>query len=108
MDWTKAKNETIREWKRIRTAIDSDEAVTVLADINAECDLCRTAKDAAEDSSHRCESCFGFQQFGGCYPANLAMSELVVDKDWPKLRVLVDDFIETLEGVDTGTGSHDA
>jgi hypothetical protein len=101
MHWDQARSRTIQEWKRIRSAIGSDEELAILTDINAECDLCRTARDAAQDSAHRCEACLGFQQFGGCYSANLAMSELVMDKDWDGLRKLVDDFIVALERLDT-------
>ena len=104
MDWKDAKDGTIQEWKRIGTSIGSAEEVVLLADINAVCDLCRAASDAAEDSSHRCESCLGFKELGGCRDANLAMTELVMDKDRDGLRVLVDEFLAALESLDTTHG----
>jgi hypothetical protein len=101
MDWKEALDGTIRDWKQIRASIGSGEEVALLADINAECDLCRVASSASETSLHRCESCLGFQSFGGCHQANLAMTEMVIDKDWDRLRTLVDDFIVVLEDIET-------
>ena len=105
MNWEEAKQRTIAEWRRIRSTIGRDDETRLLADINAECDLCRKASDVAEDPSERCESCLGFQQFGGCHEANLAMSELVMGKDLERLTVLVDDFIEKLESIETSRSS---
>jgi hypothetical protein len=104
MGWEEAKAGTLREWRRIRASIGSAEEIDLLADINAVCDLCQVASEEAADDADRCESCLGFQQFGGCQEANLAMSELVMDKDWDGLRRLVDDFVIALESLDTGSG----
>jgi len=104
MDWKESIQGTIRQWRKIRASIGRGEDVVLLADINAECDLCRAASDVAEDSAHRCESCLGFQEFGNCREADLAMSELVMEKDWDGLRVVVDDFIGALEGLETTKG----
>ena len=104
MDWEEARTGTLREWKRIRASIGTAEEVELLADINAVCDLCRVADEEAQRAGDRCDSCLAFQQFGGCQEANLAMSEMIVGKNWDGLRGLVDDFIAALAGIDTGHG----
>ena len=107
MDWEEARNGTLREWERIRASIGRAEEVALLADINAVCDLCRVASEEAGEGGDRCASCLGFEQFGGCQEANLAMSELVVAKDWDGLRGLVDNFIEALTNLETGSDAGD-
>jgi hypothetical protein len=104
MDWEEARTGTLREWQRIRDSIGIAEEVELLSDINAVCDLCEVATEEAGEEGDRCASCLGFQQFGGCQEANLAMSEMVVDKNWDGLRDLVDDFIKALTSLDTGHG----
>lgn len=101
MDWQEAKDSTIRDWRRIRDAIGTAEEFELLTDINAVCDLCEVAKAEAAGEPGRCGYCLAFQQFGGCQAANLAMSEMVVDKDWEQLGDLVDDFIAALETTET-------
>ena len=107
MDWEEARTGTLREWERIRASIGQAEEVELLADINAVCDLCRVASEEATSAGDRCASCLGFEQFGGCQQANLAMSEMVVAEDWEGLRGLVDDFIEALTNLDTGPDAGD-
>jgi hypothetical protein len=101
MDWEEARTGTLREWERIRASIGKAEEVELLADINAVCDLCQVASEEARHAGERCASCLAFQQFGGCQDANLAMSEMVVDKNWDGLRGLVDEFIVALRDLDT-------
>ena len=105
MDWREAKDSTIGDWKRIRDAIGTAEELELLTDINAVCDLCVVAKAEAAGEPDRCGYCLAFQQFGGCQAANLAMTEMVMDKNWEKLGALVDGFISALEAVDTEAGN---
>ena len=107
MDWEEARTGTLREWRRIRASIEEADEITLLADINAVCDLCRVASEEAIEAGGRCESCLAFRQFGGCQDASLAMSELVMDEDWDGLRGLIDEFITALADLETDNGRGD-
>ena len=100
MDWQEARDGTLEVWRRIHDAIGTAEELDLLTEINAVCDLCEVATSEAAGRPDRCGYCLAFQQAGGCRSASLAMSEMVVDKDWDGLRGLVAEFISTLEAVD--------
>lgn len=100
MDWQEARDGTLAVWRRIRDAIGTAEELELLTEINAVCDLCDVATAEAAGAPDRCGYCLAFQQVGGCRAASLAMSEMVVDRNWVGLRELVDDFIAELESVD--------
>ncbi len=100
MDWTEAKEGTLELWRNIRRMLDEPDEMSLLTEINAMCDLCERAKEQDSDSLDMCRSCLAYQQFGGCRGVNLEMSERCVARDWEGLRVLIDDFIVNLEGVE--------
>jgi len=100
MDWNQALRTTIRQWQVIRDSIGSAHEIELLTEINAVCDLCEKARDesCAETGApfDRCQYCRAFQQFGGCQEISARMSEAVVEKDWPRLRSLVDETVRAL------------
>lgn len=100
MDWRQARDKTLERWRGLRESIGQADEVDLLVEINVIGDLCRKARDVAEDPVGRCEYCLAYQQFGGCHGANLEMSERVVEHDWEGLRLLVDRFIDQLEAIE--------
>ena len=101
MDWQEARESTIELWQGIAKAVDRQDPVELLTEINAVCDLCFAAHEQAPAALDRCRHCLAFQQFGGCREVNGLMSEKVVEKDWDGLRELIDQFISLLEGLET-------
>ena len=96
MTWKEAINGTVRQWTTIRDAIGVAEPVDLLAEINAVCDLCEKSEAEAGSAIERCRYCLFYQQFGGCQEMSGRMSEAVIEKDWDRLRLLVDQMIEGL------------
>lgn len=100
MDWNQAMRSTIRQWEAIRDSIGSAHEIELLTEINAVCDLCEKARTeaCAETGApfDRCQYCLAFQRFGGCQEISARMSEAVVEKDWPRLRHLVDETLHAL------------
>lgn len=100
MDWNQALRSTIRQWEAIRSCIGNAHEIELLTEINAVCDLCEKAEE--ESCAHtgffydRCRYCIAFQAFGGCQEISARMSEAVVQKDWPRLRHLVDETLHAL------------
>jgi hypothetical protein len=101
MDWNQALRSTIRQWEAIRDSIGSASDVELLTEINAVSDLCEKAREEsiAETGApfDRCQYCIAFQQFGGCQEISARMSEAVVEKNWPRLRQLVDETLRALK-----------
>lgn len=94
MTWKEAQESTIRQWEAIRDAIGTADTVTLLAEINAVCDLCEKSDEVKGDAPfERCDYCLFYQQFGGCREVSARMSELVVEKRLAEVRALVDDMI---------------
>ncbi|HET9227100.1 MAG TPA: hypothetical protein VFR31_10560 [Thermoanaerobaculia bacterium] len=94
MTWKEAQESTIRQWEAIRDAIGTADTVTLLAEINAVCDLCEKSDDAKGNIPFgRCDYCLFYQQFGGCSEVSARMSELVVEKRLAEVRALVNDMI---------------
>lgn len=104
MDWKDARTSTIELWQGISKAVDREDQVELLTEINAICDLCVAAHEEAPAALDRCQHCLAFQQFGGCREVNGLMSVKVVEKDWDGLRKMIDEFISLLESVDTPAG----
>ncbi len=101
MDWQEAKELTLRQWRDLRSSIDSMDELQLLKEINAVNELCEKAKEQAHGEMNRCNYCIAFHQFGGCMGVSLQMSECAVDGDRDRLRALMDDFILQLEGLAT-------
>lgn len=109
-NWQTAKQETLALWLRIREMVDDPDEIELLTEINAICALCEVAKaddsevaDSEADDSEvhgRCAHCLAYQQFGGCGAVNGEMSELVAERDWNGLSVMVDRFVESLRGLE--------
>lgn len=94
MTWKEAQEGTIRQWEAIRDAIGVADTVTLLAEINAVCDLCEKSDEAKGDVPFgRCDYCLFYQQFGGCSEVSARMSELAVENRLDEVRALVDDMI---------------
>lgn len=100
MDWNQALRSTIKQWEAIRDSIGTAHEIELLTEINAVCDLCEKAREesCAETGFFydRCRYCIAFQQFGGCQEISARMSQAVVEKDWPRLRNLVDETLHAL------------
>ena len=102
-EWRAAQEETIKLWLKIRDMVEEPDEVTLLTEINAICDLCDVAQEAAPQPFGRCERCIAYQQFGGCHGINGEMSERVVEHDWEGLLVLIDRFIDNLRSLELPT-----
>ena len=96
MNWTEAIDGTVRQWNQIRNSIGTASEVELLTEINTVCDLCAKSEEEAGSGIGRCEKCLFYQQFGGCRELSARMSLAVVEKDWDRLRHLVD---ETVRGM---------
>lgn len=96
MTWTDAIQGTIRQWTDIRAAVGVADTVTLLTEINAVCDLCEKSEAEAGNGIERCRYCLFYQQFGGCQEVSGRMSEAVVEKDWDRVRHLIDETIHGL------------
>jgi hypothetical protein len=96
MNWTEAIEGTRRQWTAIRDSIGRADEVELLTEINAVCDLCEKAEEEEGSGIGRCRRCLFYQQSGGCQDLSARMGEAVVEKDWDRLRQLVD---ETLHGL---------
>lgn len=105
LDWQAAKEETLALWLKIRGMVAEPDELELLTEINAICDLCDVAQDAAPQVFGRCERCLAYQQFGGCHGINGEMSERVVEHDWEGLLVLVDKFIDNLRALEVPSPS---
>lgn len=99
MNWTEAIEGTVRQWNAIRNAIAEADEVELLTEINAVCDLCEKAEEEQGSGIGRCERCLFYQQFGGCKDLSARMSEAVVEKDWDRLRELIDETIRGLKSL---------
>jgi hypothetical protein len=97
MTWTDAIQGTIRQWTDIREAVEVADTVTLLTEINAVCDLCEKSDTEAGNPIERCRYCLFYQQFGGCQEVSGRMSEAVVEKDWDRVRHLIDEMIHGLQ-----------
>ena len=94
MTWKEAQEGTIRQWTWIRDALGTADTVTLLAEINAVCDLCEKSDEAKGDTPFgRCDYCLFYQQFGGCREVSARMSELAVERRFDEVRALIDDMI---------------
>ena len=96
LNWQVARDQTLELWLKIRGMVAQPDEVELLTEINAICDLCDVAQNAAPQPFGRCERCLAYQQFGGCHGINGEMSERVVEHDWEGLLVLIDRFIDNL------------
>ena len=105
MEWADAKAKTLSFWKDLRLAIDREDEVELLTEINAICDLCQVAEEDAPDRLERCQHCLFYQQFGGCREINSEMSLKVAERDWDGLRGLVDDFMRHLREMEVPPSS---
>jgi hypothetical protein len=102
LNWKEAQQKTLDMWRGIRAAIDREDELELLTEINAVCDLCEMAvEESGSGGVDRCDYCLHYQQFGGCQGVSLRMSEAVVSKEWQELRALVNDFIRQLEDLET-------
>jgi hypothetical protein len=98
LNWKEAQQKTLEMWRGIPAAIDRQDELELLTEINAVCDLCETAvKESESGGVDRCDYCLHYQQFGGCQGVSLMMSEAVVTKEWEELRALVNEFIRQVE-----------
>lgn len=100
MDWSAAKDDTLRLWTDIRRKIPQRDSLELLSEINAVCSLCEVAQASSPRDLGRCERCLAYRQFGGCRGINAEMSERIATGDWPGFEALVDDFIAKLEAMD--------
>jgi hypothetical protein len=103
MTWTEAIQGTIRQWTTIREALGVADTVTLLTEINAVCDLCEKSETEAENGIERCRYCLFYQQFGGCQEVSGRMSEAVVEKDWERVRHLIDEMVQGLQRLELPT-----
>jgi hypothetical protein len=102
LNWKEAQQKTLDMWRGIRAAIDRQDELELLTEINAVCDLCEMAvKESEKGGVDRCDYCLHYQQFGGCQGVSLMMSEAVVEKEWEELRALVNEFILQIEELET-------
>lgn len=108
MEWREARESTIELWQGISRAVDREDQVELLTEINAICDLCVAAHEQSPAALDRCKHCLAYQQFGGCREVNGLMSVKVVEGDWDGLRKMIDEFISLLEGVETPAVSSDS
>jgi hypothetical protein len=99
MTWTDAVEGTLRQWNAIRDSIAEPDEVELLTEINAVCDLCEKSEQEKGSGIGRCERCLFYQQFGGCRDLSARMSEAVVEKDWDRLRHLIDETIRSLKSL---------
>jgi hypothetical protein len=99
MEWVDAKAKTLSYWKDLREAIDREDEVELLTEINAISDLCQMANEEAPDRLQRCQHCLFYQQFGGCRETNAEMSLKVANHDWDGLRAMIDDFTQHLRAM---------
>jgi hypothetical protein len=97
MNWQEAKDSTLELWRNIRASIGTAESLDLLVEINGICDLCELANSEAAGEPNRCRYCPAYEQFGGCREVSARLSDLVVQKDWEQLEVMVDDFIGRVE-----------
>lgn len=99
MTWTEAIEGTLRQWTAIRDSIGQADEVELLTEINAVVDLCEKAEAEEGSPFGRCRRCLFYQQFGGCQDICGRMSEAVVEKDWNRLRYLIDETINGLKSL---------
>lgn len=99
MTWSEAIEGTVDQWTAVREAIDRADELELLTEINAVVDLCDKAEEEAGSPFGRCRRCLFYQQFGGCQELCGHMSEAVVEKDWSRLRHLVDETIHGLRAL---------
>jgi len=99
MNWSEAIEGTRRQWTAIRDSICEADEIELLTEINAVCDLCEKAEEEEGSGIGRCRRCLFYQQFGGCQDLSARMSEAVVEKDWDRLRSLVDETIDSLRSL---------
>lgn len=96
MEWREARDTTVAMWRDIRASIGTAHPTDLLTEINVVCDLCAKAAEESPETA-RCSYCVAYQQFGGCHGASRMMGEAVVQRDWDRVRELVDGFIARLE-----------
>jgi len=99
MTWNEAREGTIRQWQAIRALVDSADTVELLTEVNAVCDLCEKSDAVGDTGIGRCERCLFYQQFGGCQEVSARMSLGIVEKDWQRVRALIDDMIAKLHAM---------
>lgn len=99
MTWTEAIEGTIGQWAAVREAIPRADEVELLTEINTVVDLCEKSEAEGGTPFGRCQRCLFYQQFGGCQDLCGRMSEAVVEKDWNRLRYLVDATIRGLRSL---------
>jgi hypothetical protein len=99
MSWTEAIEATHRQWTAIRDSIGEADEVELLTEINAVCDLCEKAEAEEGSGIGRCRRCLFYQRFGGCQEVSARMSEAVIERDWDRLRHLVDETIGGLRSL---------
>lgn len=100
MTWNEAREGTLKQWQAIHGMVGTADTVELLTEINAVTDLCEKSDDVAGTGIGRCEYCLFYQQFEGCQGVSLRMSEAVVEKDWDKVRSLIDGMITRLRALD--------
>lgn len=100
MTWNEAIEGTLRQWTAIRDSIGTADEIELLTEINAVCDLCEKAEKEAGGGIGRCRQCLFYQQFGGCQDVSARMSEAVVEKDWDRLRHLLDETIRGMQSLE--------
>jgi hypothetical protein len=99
MNWTEAIEGTLRQWTAIRDSIGEADEVELLTEVNAVCDLCEKSDDEQGSGVGRCRQCLFYQQFGGCQDVSLRMGEAIIEKDWDRLRRLIDETIHGLRSL---------
>jgi hypothetical protein len=105
MSWNEARESTLRQWSTIRGLVGTADTVTLLTEINAVCDLCEKSDQVAGTGIGRCDYCLFYQQFGGCQEISARMSEAVVEKDWDKVRSLIDEMIGKMKTLELPTAN---
>jgi hypothetical protein len=105
MSWNEARESTLRQWSTIRGLVGTADTVTLLTEINAVCDLCEKSDQVAGTGIGRCDYCLFYQQFGGCQEISGRMSEAVAEKDWDKVRSLIDEMIAKMKTLELPTAN---
>lgn len=94
MDWKKAKQRTLGEWLRIRSALTDGDALQLVTDINAVCALCEKAREVAGSAAERCSQCIAFGDTKICEDYRFKLSELILDRDEAAATVLLEEIIQ--------------
>jgi hypothetical protein len=100
MKWQEARDQTLDMWRDIRASIGTADPVDLLTEINVVCSLCEKAQEEAAGEIPKCRYCLASQQFGGCHGISSEMSLRVAERDWERLRELVDEFVVRLQNLD--------